>query len=71
MLNILLAVVAMASYPGPTANVGLALSARAANPVPLIVPCHRVVQAGGRPGNYGGGPEMKRGLLEMEGVLDT
>ena len=42
-----------------------------ANPVPLIVPCHRVVQAGGRPGNYGGGPEMKRGLLEMEGVLDT
>ena len=40
-----------------------------ANPVPLIVPCHRVVQAGGRPGNYGGGPEMKRGLLEMEGSL--
>ena len=39
------------------------------NPVPLIVPCHRVVQAGGKPGNYGGGPEMKRGLLEMEGVL--
>lgn len=40
-----------------------------ANPVPLIVPCHRVVQAGGKPGNYGGGPEMKLALLEMEGAL--
>jgi methylated-DNA-[protein]-cysteine S-methyltransferase len=40
-----------------------------ANPVPLIVPCHRVVQAGGNPGNYGGGPEMKLALLEMEGAL--
>jgi methylated-DNA-[protein]-cysteine S-methyltransferase len=39
------------------------------NPVPLIVPCHRVVQAGGKPGNYGGGPEMKLGLLELEGAL--
>lgn len=36
------------------------------NPVPLIVPCHRVVQAGGNPGNYGGGPAMKLGLLELE-----
>jgi methylated-DNA-[protein]-cysteine S-methyltransferase len=41
-----------------------------ANPIPLIVPCHRVVQAGGKPGNYGGGPEMKLALLEMEGALD-
>jgi methylated-DNA-[protein]-cysteine S-methyltransferase len=39
------------------------------NPVPLIVPCHRVVQASGAPGNYGGGPEMKRALLELEGAL--
>jgi methylated-DNA-[protein]-cysteine S-methyltransferase len=39
------------------------------NPVPLIVPCHRVVQAGGKPGNYGGGPEMKSSLLQMEGSL--
>ena len=37
VLNIILAVVAMATYPGPTANVGLVLSARAANPVPLVV----------------------------------
>lgn len=40
-----------------------------ANPVPLIVPCHRVVQAGGKPGNYGGGAAMKLALLEMEGAL--
>ena len=39
------------------------------NPIPLIVPCHRVVQSGGGIGNYGGGPEMKRGLLELEGAL--
>jgi methylated-DNA-[protein]-cysteine S-methyltransferase len=41
-----------------------------ANPVPLIVPCHRVVQASGAPGNYGGGPEMKRALLSLEGAID-
>lgn len=40
------------------------------NPVPLIVPCHRVVQAGGAIGNYGGGPEMKRALLELEGAIN-
>ncbi len=39
------------------------------NPIPLIVPCHRVTRSGGDPGNYGGGPEMKRSLLEMEGSL--
>ena len=44
-------------------------SACGSNPVPLIVPCHRVVQASGEPGNYGGGPEMKKALLELEGVI--
>ena len=39
------------------------------NPIPLIVPCHRVVQSGGGIGNYGGGPEMKRSLLDLEGAL--
>jgi methylated-DNA-[protein]-cysteine S-methyltransferase len=39
------------------------------NPVPLIVPCHRVIQSGGGIGNYGGGPEMKRSLLALEGAL--
>jgi methylated-DNA-[protein]-cysteine S-methyltransferase len=40
-----------------------------ANVLPPIVPCHRVVPAGGGIGNYGGGPEMKRALLELEGAV--
>jgi methylated-DNA-[protein]-cysteine S-methyltransferase len=42
-------------------------AACAANPIPLIVPCHRVVAAAGL-GGYGGGPALKRKLLELEGV---
>ena len=41
------------------------------NPVPLIVPCHRVVQSSGAVGNYGGGPEMKEALLKLEGALSA
>jgi methylated-DNA-[protein]-cysteine S-methyltransferase len=45
-------------------------TALGANPLPIVVPCHRVVRAGGGdPGNYGGGPELKRWLLELEGSL--
>jgi methylated-DNA-[protein]-cysteine S-methyltransferase len=40
----------------------------ASNPMPLVVPCHRVVAADGL-GGYGGGIELKRTLLELEGVL--
>jgi methylated-DNA-[protein]-cysteine S-methyltransferase len=39
------------------------------NPLAPIVPCHRVVQSSGDPGNYGGGPEMKLALLRLEGAL--
>ena len=39
------------------------------NPIPLIVPCHRVVQSGGGIGQYGGGPEMKQALLDLEGAI--
>lgn len=39
------------------------------NPVPLLVPCHRVLAAGGALGGYGGGLDIKRFLLELEGVL--
>jgi methylated-DNA-[protein]-cysteine S-methyltransferase len=39
------------------------------NPLPIVVPCHRVIRAGGDIGNYGGGPEMKRFLLELEGAV--
>jgi O-6-methylguanine DNA methyltransferase len=40
----------------------------ARNPIPLILPCHRVVPNGGGIGNYGWGPEMKRRLLRAEGA---
>lgn len=43
--------------------------ALATNPFPLIVPCHRVINADGTPGGYGGGVKMKRALLEMEGIV--
>lgn len=36
------------------------------NPIPIIVPCHRVINADGSMGGYGGGVERKRALLEME-----
>ena len=41
-------------------------SANGANPVALVVPCHRVIQSGGRLGGYGGGLELKARLLAME-----
>ena len=43
-----------------------------ANPLPIIVPCHRVVAADGSLGGYSGGKgtETKRKLLKLEGVLD-
>lgn len=44
-------------------------SAMAINPVPIVVPCHRVLQSGGKLGNYGGGVDMKRRLLTHEGAL--
>ena len=37
------------------------------NPVPIIVPCHRVLRADGTLGGYGAGPAMKRALLRLEG----
>lgn len=45
-------------------------SAMASNPIAIVVPCHRVVQAGGRLGNYSGrdGVVTKRFLLELEGA---
>jgi methylated-DNA-[protein]-cysteine S-methyltransferase len=44
-------------------------SALGSNPIPIVVPCHRVVRSGGDIGDYGGGPEMKRFLLEHEHAL--
>jgi methylated-DNA-[protein]-cysteine S-methyltransferase len=44
-------------------------SACAHNPVPIVVPCHRVLPGHGGIGGYGGGPERKRALLELEGSI--
>jgi methylated-DNA-[protein]-cysteine S-methyltransferase len=44
-------------------------AAMGANPLPVVVPCHRVVAADGGIGGFGGGLATKRTLLELEGVL--
>jgi O-6-methylguanine DNA methyltransferase len=41
-------------------------NALGANPMPIVVPCHRVVRTGGALGGYGGGAERKRILLGVE-----
>jgi methylated-DNA-[protein]-cysteine S-methyltransferase len=41
-------------------------SACSRNPIPLVVPCHRVLRSDGSLGGYAGGPEMKQRLLELE-----
>lgn len=43
-------------------------SALGSNPLPIVVPCHRVLQSGGGLGGYAGGVEVKRYLLAIEGV---
>jgi methylated-DNA-[protein]-cysteine S-methyltransferase len=42
--------------------------ANGAHPIPIVLPCHRVVASGGRIGGYGGGLPVKRKLLTLEGV---
>src|SRR5947209_4223218 len=44
-------------------------NALGSNPIPIVVPCHRVLHAGGGLGGYGGGLQRKRWLLELEGAL--
>ncbi|HEY0969394.1 MAG TPA: methylated-DNA--[protein]-cysteine S-methyltransferase [Gemmatimonadales bacterium] len=39
------------------------------NPIPIVVPCHRVIAAGGKLGGFGGGLDRKQWLLEHEGVM--
>jgi methylated-DNA-[protein]-cysteine S-methyltransferase len=52
--------------PGGAQAVGAAMGA---NPLPVVVPCHRVVESDGGIGGFGGGLETKRQLLALEGVL--
>nr|BFD85455.1 methylated-DNA--[protein]-cysteine S-methyltransferase [Streptomyces sp. Xyl84] len=52
--------------PGAAQAVGVAMGS---NPLPVVVPCHRVVENDGGIGGFGGGLETKRALLALEGVL--
>lgn len=58
------ALAAAAGYPGAARAVG---NLMAANPWPVIVPCHRVVRSDGGLGGFAGGAAWKQCLLELEG----
>ena len=62
------------SYAQVAAGIGRPGSSRAVgtatgrNPIPVVVPCHRVIGSNGRLTGYAGGLDLKRRLLELEGV---
>lgn len=56
----------MAERAGSPRAVRAAGSALATNPLPIVVPCHRVLRSDGAVGSYLGGSSMKEALLEME-----
>ena len=67
----------MAEAAGSPRAVRAAGNALGSNPIPIVVPCHRIVRTGGKMGGYGGelgpyigGPGIKQRLLELEGALD-
>ncbi len=53
----------MIGKPGAARAVGLAV---AKNPVPIIIPCHRVIRSDGSLGGFGPGMELKQSLLDLE-----
>ena len=65
----------LSSYGRLAAAVGRPKAARAvgnavgANPLAIIIPCHRVIRSDGSLGGFGGRPDLKRYLLSLEGVL--
>jgi methylated-DNA-[protein]-cysteine S-methyltransferase len=66
---------AVSSYREVATEAGSPRAVRAAgnalghNPIPIVVPCHRVLRTGGNLGGYTGGLEKKETLLRLEGVL--
>ena len=64
----------VSSYGLLAAHLGKSNAARAVgralatNPFPILIPCHRVIRSDRTLGGFGGGLQMKRALLEMEGV---
>jgi methylated-DNA-[protein]-cysteine S-methyltransferase len=65
------------TYGEVAARIGSPRAARAvgnalgSNPIPIVIPCHRVLRSGGALGGYGGGVGRKERLLRLEGVLPT
>ena len=65
----------VSSYKEVAAKAGSPRGARAAgnalgaNPIPIVVPCHRVLATGGGLGGYGGGIDRKEFLLKLEGAI--
>ena len=63
-----------ASYGELAERLGIPGGARAignacgANPIPLLIPCHRILASGGRLGGFSGGLDWKRKLLQREGI---
>jgi methylated-DNA-[protein]-cysteine S-methyltransferase len=60
----------VASRAGSPRAVRAAGNAVGSNPIPVVVPCHRVVRTGGGLGGYGGGIERKQFLLTLEGAIE-
>jgi methylated-DNA-[protein]-cysteine S-methyltransferase len=64
----------VSTYGGIARSLGVPRGARAVggalsrNPFPIVIPCHRAIRADGQLGGYRGGIEMKRALLQLEGV---
>jgi methylated-DNA-[protein]-cysteine S-methyltransferase len=65
----------VSTYKDVASRAGNVRASRAAgnalgsNPIPIVVPCHRVVRTGGGLGGYTGGVGRKQWLLELEGAL--
>lgn len=65
----------LSTYGGVARQIGRPTAARAvgralgSNPIPVVIPCHRVIGAGGALTGYAGGLERKVALLELEGSL--
>lgn len=63
------------TYSELASKAGFPKAARAAgsvmanNPFPIVIPCHRIIRSGGELGQFGGGVNMKKQLLEKEGVI--
>ena len=65
----------LSSYAGLARRIGKPKAYRAAgnavasNPIGLVIPCHRVIHSDGGIGGFGGGLDLKRILLALEGIL--